>query len=100
VPAFLVTIHRSGPEWDPSRPLEGQSGWQEHAEFMDALVDSGFIVVGGPLGDEHRVVHVVEAESEEAVRETLAADPWRETHLVVASVEPMTIRLDARTVAQ
>jgi uncharacterized protein YciI len=93
---FLVTLHRSGPEWDASQPLEKQSGWPEHAVFMDGLVDAGFIVLGGPLADEYRVAHVVEAESEDAVRATLARDPWSETHLRVAAIEPWTIRLDGR----
>jgi hypothetical protein len=65
---------------------------------MDGLVDAGFIVLGGPLDDEHRVVHAVEAESEEAVRDTLARDPWSGSHLRVVAVEPWTIRLDAREV--
>jgi uncharacterized protein YciI len=93
---FHVVLHRSGPEWDPSRPLEGQSGWTEHAAFMDGLVHDGFLVLGGPLVDEYRVVHAIEAESEEDVRATLARDPWSGTHLVVAAIEPWTIRLDRR----
>jgi uncharacterized protein YciI len=93
---FLVTLRRSGPRYDHSKPLEEQSGWPAHASFMDALVDAGFVILGGPLADEDRVVHAVEAESEEAVRDTLARDPWSETHLRVESVEPWTIRLDAR----
>jgi uncharacterized protein YciI len=93
---FLLQLLRSGPQWDPSRPMEEQSGWPEHAAFMDALVEDGFIVLGGPLSDEHRVVHAVEAESEEAIRVTLARDPWSETHLQVDMIEPWTIRLDGR----
>ncbi len=93
---FLVTLLRSGPQWDPARPLEEQSGWPAHADFMDGLVDEGFIVLGGPLADERRVAHAVEADSEDAVRATLARDPWSETHLQVDTIEPWTIRLDAR----
>ena len=93
---FHVVVHRSGPEWKSSVPLEEQSGWEEHAHFREALVDRGFIVLGGPLSDEHRVVHVVEASSEEEVRSTLGRDPWSETHLVIAAIELWTIRLDAR----
>jgi uncharacterized protein YciI len=93
---FHVVLVRSGPQWQPSLPLEEQSGWDEHAAFMDGLVDDGFVVLGGPLADEHRVVHAVEAESEEAVRATLALDPWSETHLRVDSIDPWTIRLDGR----
>jgi hypothetical protein len=93
---FLVVVRRTGPQWDPSRPMEEQSGWPAHASFMDGLVDDGFIVLGGPLSDEVRVAHAVDAESEDVVRATLARDPWSETHLVIDTIEPWTIRLDAR----
>ena len=76
--------------------MEEQSGWDEHAAFMDGLVDTGFVVLGGPLADEHRVVLAVEADSEDAVRSTLARDPWSGSHLVVDSVDGWTIRLDGR----
>lgn len=93
---FLVIRRRSGPEWDPSRPLEDQSGWVEHADFMDGLVAAGFIVLGGPLGDEQRVVFAVEADSPDEVSATLARDPWNETHLQEGSIDAWTIRLDGR----
>jgi uncharacterized protein YciI len=93
---FHVVVTRTGPSWRAGRPLEEQSGWTEHAAFMDELVEGGFIILGGPLADEHRVVHVVEAESEAAVLATLARDPWSETHLLVESLELWTIRLDGR----
>jgi uncharacterized protein YciI len=93
---FLVVLRRSGPEWDPTKALEEQSAWPAHASFMDGLVEEGFIVLGGPLSDEHRVVHAVEADSEDAVRATLARDPWSESHLVIDTVDPWTIRLDGR----
>ena len=93
---FFVVTRRSGPQWDPSLPLEAQSGWEEHADFMDGLVDTGFVVLGGPLADEFRVVLIVEAPSEDDVRATLGRDPWSETHLVIDTVDTWTIRLDGR----
>jgi uncharacterized protein YciI len=93
---FLVVLRQSGPEFDRSRPLEEQSEWDAHASYMDELVDAGFIVLGGPLADEGRVAHAVEAESQDAIRATFARDPWSETHLRVDSIEPWTIRLEAR----
>ena len=93
---FLVILRRAGPEYDHSQPLEEQSGWLDHADFMDGLVDDGFIVLGGVLGDEVRTAHAVEAASEDEVRERLAQDPWSGSHLVVDSIDPWTIRLDAR----
>jgi hypothetical protein len=93
---YFVVERRSGPRWDPVRPMEEQSQWAEHAAFMDGLVERGFVVLGGPLADEHRVVLAVEAGSEEEVRTTLARDPWDQTHLVIDSVDRWTIRLDGR----
>jgi uncharacterized protein YciI len=93
---YFVVLRRTGPQWDPSVPMEEQAGWPEHAAFMDRLVASGFVVLGGPLADERRVVLAIEAESEDTVRATLGHDPWSGTHLVVDAVEPWTIRLDGR----
>ena len=96
MPMFHVVVRRTGPRWAPALPLEEQSDWPAHADFMDGLVEAGFIVLGGPLADEQRVVHVVEAESEDAIRATLSRDPWSETHLVIDAIDPWTIRLDGR----
>ena len=92
---FLVVVRRSGPDWDRSKPMEEQSGWDEHAAFMDGLVDDGFIVLGGPLSDEERVAHAIQASSEEEIRATLARDPWSGSHLVIDTIDPWTIRLRA-----
>jgi uncharacterized protein YciI len=93
---YLVVVRRTGPRWDASKPLEEQSGWAEHAAFMDRLVDEGFIVLGGPLADEERVAHAVDAASEAEIRDTLADDPWNETHLRIDTIDSWTIRLDGR----
>jgi uncharacterized protein YciI len=76
--------------------MEEQSGWAEHAAFMDGLVKAGFIVLGGPLAGDRRVMLAVEADSEDEVRATLEPDPWLGTHLEQVSIEPWTIRLDGR----
>ena len=92
---FLVILTQTGPELDRSKPLEEQSGWTEHAEFMDGLVEQGLIVLGGPLDGGPRVAQVFEAGSEQELRDALARDPWSGTHLEVFSVEPWEIRLRA-----
>lgn len=94
---FHVVLRRSGAEWVPSRPLEEQSAWAAHSSFMDGLVDAGFILLGGPLADERRVVLVIEAASEDELRATLGRDPWSATHLRIDSVDPWTLRLDGRS---
>jgi hypothetical protein len=100
VAMFLVVLRRSGPEYDLSLPLEKQSGWLEHAAFMDGLVESGVIVLGGPLADEERTAHAVRAGSEEEIRAILARDPWSGSHLRVESIDGWTIRLDGRDLSQ
>jgi hypothetical protein len=96
MPTFLVLLLRSGPAWDAAKPMEEQSDWDAHAAFMDELVERRFVVLGGPMADEFRVVLAVEAESDATVRTELARDPWHETHLVVDRIEPWTIRLRAK----
>ena len=90
---FLVILRRSGPDYDLSKPLEEQLGWQDHAAFMDQLVDDGIILLGGPLSDEVRTAHAVQASSEDEVRAIFARDPWSGSHLVIDSIDAWTIRL-------
>jgi uncharacterized protein YciI len=84
-----------GPSWDHSRLRREQEGWDEHAEFMDRLVEEGFVLLGGPLGagDGEDAVNVVQAESEDEVRARLAEDPWGEDMLATKSIELWTILL-------
>lgn len=90
---FLVILRRSGPDYDLSKPLEEQLGWEDHAAFMDQLVDDGVILLGGPLSDEVRTAHAVRASSEDEVRATFGRDPWSGSHLVIDSIDAWTIRL-------
>ena len=64
---------------------------------MDALVDDGFIVLGGPLNGGREILHAISAPSEDAVRERLADDNWAANGmLTIKSIEPWTILLDGR----
>ena len=74
MPHFAVRLVH-GPGWDSSRHIREQDAWDEHAAFMEALADEGFILFGGPVGED-RVMHVVVAESEGLILERLRADPW------------------------
>ncbi len=93
---FAVRLLRGGP-WDFSRDLREQDGWDEHATFMDSLVDDGFIVLGGPLEGDREILHAISAPSEAVVRARLAQDNWaRNGMLTVVAIEPWTILLDGR----
>ena len=60
---FLVRVERGGP-WDWSRDMRDQERWREHADFMNALVDDGFILLGGPVEGGREAFHVVDAASD------------------------------------
>ena len=92
---YLCLLRRSGPAWYPGRPMQEQSSWPEHATYMDELVDSGALLLGGPLADEHRVVLVLRAATESDARDLLTRDPWSASHLELDSISSWTIRLAA-----
>jgi uncharacterized protein YciI len=89
------TIHGLG--WDSSRPIREQCDWAGHAAFMDGLVDDGFLIIGGPIGDGAQTLHAVEAADENEVRARFAEDPWASAGLLrIGSVEPWALWLDSR----
>jgi uncharacterized protein len=88
VPVFALT-EVSGPNWDASRPRREQDVWDEHAAFMDGLVDDGFVILGGPIGDGERVLLVVEASDEGEIEARFAADPWLPMGILrIEKIEP------------
>jgi len=92
MPVFAVTLTR-GPSYRHGSPLEDQEAWRPHADFMNALLDDGFVRLGGPL-EEPDVLLIIEAESPDAIRARLAPDPWhRMGLLVIKSISRWTLRL-------
>jgi len=94
---FAVTMVH-GPHWDRSRPIREQDGWDEHAAFMDGLVDDGLIVLGGPLGDgQQGALLLAEAPGEGEIAARLGEDPWAAMGLLhVGTVQPWALWLDSR----
>ena len=96
MPYFVVVRERSF-AWNWSLPMRDQDAWDAHAAFMDALASEGFIVAGGPLGDEDaatRVMHVVNAPDGETIEARMGDDPWTPMGLLhTVSVEPLTVLL-------
>jgi uncharacterized protein YciI len=92
---FVVTRIR-GKAWDPTKPMNSQEQWSEHATFMDELATDRFVVLGGPLGDEGNILLVVDAADESEIRSTLARDPWSKLGILeVHSIQPWTVLLQA-----
>src|ERR1700677_3103412 len=64
---FALTLVR-GTSWDENVGIREQQLWDEHATFMDGLVETGFILFGGPVGDHRQTLHVVAGADEGEVR--------------------------------
>ena len=62
---YYTVLRERGENWDARLPMRQQEQWEEHAAFMDALADDGFVILGGPLGDgEEKFLFIIVAESE------------------------------------
>ncbi len=91
----FIVMSTAGANRNHAKGSREQAYWDEHADFIDRLVDNGFIVLGGPLPDEGGAVLVVRAGSEAEVRETLRTDPWYEHEvLALQSVRRWDIFID------
>ena len=88
-------VHR--PHWDSSRHIRDQEAWDEHAAFMDGLVDDGFVILGGPVGGGEQALHVIEAADEREIKARLAEDPWASAGLLrIGTIESWALWLDSR----
>jgi hypothetical protein len=93
---FTVTMV-NGPHWDGSKQRRDQPAWTEHAAFMDRLVEDGFVVLGGPIGDGQQVLLAVEVPDESDIHERFAKDPWIPMGVLrIGAIEPWTVWLDGR----
>src|SRR5437868_5248739 len=91
---LFAVIRSRGPAWQNGRPLEQQEKWTEHAAFMDALVDDGFVLLGAPLEGTSDVLLIIRAESPEEIEARLAADVWAKRKLLLPKqIIPWTLRL-------
>jgi len=90
-----------GPNRDSSKGAREQPFWDEHAAFIDQLVDEGLVLMGGPLLDEagmpQGALLIVNAGDEDEVREKLKNDPWFQRGILkLESVKRWQIFIDAR----
>ena len=90
-----------GPNRDRSKPTRDQPFWDEHAAFIDQLVEDGFILMGGPLVDRDGLPQgallIVNAPDENEVSEKLKNDPWFQRGILkLESIRRWQIFIDAR----
>ena len=71
----VLVIFRAGPAWE-SGPPEDQPGWDAHADWVDALIESGTFVMGGPLSDYSGSVSLLEGLTAAEAKELVLTDPF------------------------
>lgn len=93
----FVVISSGGPNRDRSKGTREQPLWDEHAVFIDQLVECRFILMGGPFADEGGSMLIVNANDEGEVREKLKDDPWMKHGILkLESVKRWEIFIDVR----
>lgn len=91
---YFVVINEQGPSWVDEQPMRQQALWTEHAAFVNSLMYSGYVILGGPIGvgHPHRAMLIVNGENEAGVRARLEEDPWVSAGLIrTSSIEAWTI---------
>ena len=66
---------RAGPTWT-SGPPDEQPGWDEHAAFVDDLVERGIFVMGGPFADNSGSLVMLAGVTAEQAPAIVADDPF------------------------
>jgi uncharacterized protein YciI len=98
--SYFAIVREAGSAWDRAKPLREQPAWDEHAEFMNALAEDGFVVVGGPVDGGPKTLLIVDAGDEAEIRSRLDDDPWTAMGLLaIASIEPWEILLGSALVS-
>ena len=92
----FVVLSAAGPHRDLTKGTREQPLWDEHARFINGIIE-GFILMGGPFEEEGGAMLIVRAETADEVREKLKPDPWY-THgiLQLQSIRRWDIFIDER----
>jgi uncharacterized protein YciI len=93
----VVVRFRAGPAWEGGSP-EHQPGWDDHAAFVDALIASGTVVMGGPFADSSGAMVLFEDVGEADARRIVAQDPFVANGVfVLEDIRAWTIYVDELT---
>lgn len=93
---LFIVVSERGPNWNDAKSMEEHPDWRAHADFVNALVAEGFILMGGPLVGTRDVLLIVRAESEQEIAARLAQDVWVVTGLLrQRQITPWWVRLSA-----
>jgi uncharacterized protein YciI len=73
---------RAGPTWT-SGSVREQPDWDAHAEFVNALIERGTFVMGGPFSDNSGSMSLLEGIDVDEARRILEDDPFMKNGVFV-----------------
>ena len=92
----MVTF-RAGPTWTGGN-VRQQPGWDAHAAFVDALVERGTMVMGGPFSDDSGSMILLEGVDTSEAERLLADDPFiRNGVFVLEQIRAWDVFVDVLT---
>jgi len=80
--ARLVVRFRAGPTWT-SGSVREQRDWDAQAEFVNALIERGTFVMGGPFSDNSGSMNLLEGIDADEARRILEDDPFMKNGVFV-----------------
>jgi uncharacterized protein YciI len=85
-----------GPTWTSGLP-EDQPGWDEHAAFINAQIDSGHFIMGGTWAGRLGSMSIWEGVNADEVRDLMQQDPFIQNGVfVIEDVADWTVYVDTR----
>ena len=88
---------RAGPTW-ASGSVKEQPGWDEHAEFVDGLVERGTFVMGGPFSDNSGTMILLEGIDVDEAARILEEDPFMQNGVFeLEEIREWTVFVDELT---
>ena len=87
---FHMALLKRGPKWTAEQNAETKRLLDQHVEYVTSLLDSGKVVIAGPLTDNGEVggVFVFRAKSAEEAKAWAEADPTVATGWRIAEMHP------------
>jgi uncharacterized protein len=90
----LVVRFGAGPTW-ASGSVREQPDWDAHAEFVDALIERGTMVMGGPFSNNLGSMSLLEGIDVDEARRILEDDPFMKNGVfVLEEIREWTIFVD------
>ena len=94
MPTYCIR-YKPGPAWQSDRPTSQQAGIPEHGRYLDGLLDTGVLLLAGPLGEADGGLVIVRTATAAHAEALAANDPAVKAGVMRACVARWTILFDA-----